>query len=193
MADSIVSITVRDTEHPCAPYQSTQHTFFVQIYNCDGKPLFWKGVNFGRPIPLQEPGHQGGRIHGQFKVPPGSYLVRSIASCKNVITDWAWVGVGCDETVCVDLVPPSVIHCIQRVIAGLLLGTVDPPEAGEQTVAQLAPKEVQEAVEALTRVADRLPRDRQLPAPPSAEEIQSAIEEGEKQDQPKEKDKRDKG
>jgi hypothetical protein len=179
MADSLLSVTVRDTEHPCAPYQSTGHTFFVQIFHCDGKPLFWNGVDFRGPVPLETPGQRQGRIHGQFKVPPGCYLVRSIASCKNVVTDWAWVNVGCDQTVCVDLVPPSVIHCIHRVIAGLLLGTVDPPEAGEQTVAQLAPKEVQEAVEALKRIAERLPSDPQLPTPPTPEEIERATRTGE--------------
>ena len=70
MADSILSITIRDTEHPCAPYQTTRHTFLVQIFNCDGKPLFWKGVNYGKPFPLDVPGEKGGRIHAQVKVPP---------------------------------------------------------------------------------------------------------------------------
>ena len=37
MADSTLSITVRDPEHPCAPYQRTGHSFFVQIWHCDGR------------------------------------------------------------------------------------------------------------------------------------------------------------
>jgi hypothetical protein len=193
MADSTLSVTVRDTGHPCAPYQSTAHTFFLQIFHCDGKPLFWRGVNFGKPVPLELPGHGGGRIHGQFKVPSGCYLVRAIASCKNVITDWAWVNVGCDETVCVDLVPPSVIHCINRVIAGLQLGTVDPPEASEQTVAQLVPKEVQEAVEVLARIAERLPRDPQLPAAPTPDEAKAAVEEEARSDKDEDDKPRKKG
>lgn len=175
MADSILSITIRDTEHPCAPYQSTTHTFFVEIFHCDGKPLFWKGVNYGKPFPLDVPGEKGGRIHAQVKVPPGCYLVRGIASCKNVVTDWAWVEVGCDQTVCVNLVPPSVIHCINRVVAGLMLGTVDPPEAGEATVAQIMPREVKEAVELLNKIADRLPRDVQLPPPPTVDNIRRVV------------------
>ncbi len=175
MADSRLSITIRDTEHPCAPYQTTSHSFTAQIFHCDGKPLFWKGLN-GKRVPLEVPGQAGGRIHGQFDVPPGCYLVRAVATCKNVITDWAWVNVGCDKTVCVDLVPTSVIHCIRRMVAGLALGTIDPPEAGEQKVEQLAPKEVQEAIKALERIADRLPDDLQLPTPPSEEEIRSLAE-----------------
>jgi hypothetical protein len=143
----------------------------VQIFNCDGKPLFWNGVNYGRPFPLDVPGEKGGRIHGQVKVPPGCYLVRAIASCKNVVTDWAWVEVGCGQTACVDLVPPSVINCIQRVVAGLSLGTVDPPKAGEETVAQMMPAEVKQAVELLNKIAEKLPKDVQLPAPPTLDEI----------------------
>lgn len=180
MADSILSITIRDSAHPCAPYQSTGHTFFGQIFHCDGKPLFWKGVNFLR-FPLDVPGQKGGRIHAQVKVPPGCYLVRAFATCKNVVTDWAWVQVCCDETVCVNLVPPSVIHCIQRTIAGLSLGTVDPPQAKDATVAEIMPREVQEAIAALRKVADKLPRDPQLPAPPSPEEIKQAAEEQERE------------
>ncbi len=141
MADSILSIIIRDTEHPCAPYQSTGHTFLVQIFHCDGKPLFWKGINYGKPFPLDVRGEKGGFIHAQVKVPPGCYLVRGIASCKNVVTDWAWVGVGCDQTVCVNLVPPSVIHCINRVIA------------------------------------DKLPKDIHLPAPPTESDIKMAVSE----------------
>jgi len=175
MSDSILSITIRDTAHPCAPYQSTRHTFFVQIFHCDGKPLFWRGVNYSKPFPLDVPGEKGGRIHAQIKVPPGCYLVRGIAACKNVVTDWAWVGVGCDQTVCVNLVPPSVINCINRVVAGLKLGTVDPPKEGEAPVAKIMPKEVKEAVEILKKITDKLPRDPQLPEPPTVDDIMKII------------------
>jgi hypothetical protein len=175
MADSILSITVRDTEHPCAPYQTTGHTFYVQIFHCDGKPLFWKGANYGRPFPLDVPGEKGGRIHAQVKVPPGTYLVRAIATCKNVVTDWAWVNVGCDQTVCVNLVPPSVLQCINRTLIGLHLGTVDPPKAGEERLAEIMPEEVKEATAVLRRIADKLPKDPRLPAPPTVDEIRRAV------------------
>lgn len=174
MADSILSVTVRDTVHPCAPYQSTSHSFFVQIFHCDGKPLFWKGIDFRSFVPLQEAGHGGGGIHGQFKVPPGCYLVRAVATCKNVVTDWAWVNVGCDTTACVDLVPPSVRQCIDRVLLGLQLGTLDPPQEGEQRVADVMPDEVQQAVQLLTRIAERLPEDVQLQNAPTVDEVREA-------------------
>jgi hypothetical protein len=48
MADSTLSITVRDRLHPCAAVPGTTvHSFKAQIFHCDGTPLFWKGVNDG--------------------------------------------------------------------------------------------------------------------------------------------------
>ncbi len=163
--DSILSITVRDTAHPCAPYQSTRHSFFVQILHCDGKPLFWKGINYKR-FRLNVRGHGGGFIHAQVKVPPGCYVLRAVATCHNVVTNWASVQVCCAETVCVDLLPTSVFHCINNTITGLLLGTV-----GERPVIEIAPQEVDEAVRALRVLAERLPKDVHLSVPPTEEEI----------------------
>lgn len=178
MADSTLSIIIRDPAHPCAPYQSTRHSFRVQIFHCDGTPLFWKGVNLGLPgFWLVEPGAKGGRIHAQVKVPPGCYLVRAIATCKNVITDWAYVGVGCDQTVCVNLTIPTVRHCVQRTIAALHLGTLDPPE-GERRVVEQMPEEVERAAELLGIIADKLPPDPpEFPAPPTEKEIRELLEE----------------
>lgn len=170
MADAELSITIRDTLHPCGPYQTTSHSFLVQIYHCDGTPLFWKGVNYNK-FPLDVKGLKGGFIHGQVRVPHGCYLVRAIATCKNVISDWAWVEVCCAGTVCVDLVMPNVIDCIRRVQVGMLLGTVDPPQAGEQTVVDIAQKEVNDAVKALDKVAAKLPKEGFLPEAPSADEV----------------------
>lgn len=179
MADSILSITVRDPNHPCAPYRSTRHPFRVEIYHCDGTPLSWKGVDYGAPgVWLDTKGVKGGVIHAQFKVPPGCYLVRAYAACKNVVSDWAYVGVGCDHTVCVNLVIPTLFHCLLRTTAGLLVGTVDPPE-GEEMVSQVMPREVQEAVEALKKVAERLPKDLQLPPPPAKKDIERIARESE--------------
>jgi hypothetical protein len=172
MADSTLSITVRDPLHPCAPYRTTAHSFKAQIFHCDGTPLFWKGVNYGSGAWLTDAGAAGGRIHGQFKVPEGCYLVRAVATCKNVIGDWVWVNVGCNETVCVSIVFPTVKDCINRTLAGLLLGTVDPPQEEEKTVKNIMPNEVSQAVQILGRIAERLPREVGLPEPPTVEEIQ---------------------
>lgn len=172
--DSILSITVRDTLHPCGPYQTTGHSFLVQIYNCDGTPLFWRGINYNK-FPLDTKGLKGGFIHGQVKVPNGCYLVRAIATCKNVVSDWAWAEVCCGETTCVDVVMPNVIDCIRRVQVGMQLGTVDPPAAGEQTVQDVARGEVDEAVKALDRVAKKLPKEGSLPDVPSADDIKKLV------------------
>ena len=176
MADSTLSITVRDPEHPCAPYQRTAHSFFVQIWHCDGTPLFWRGINYGvfPGVPLDTPGLGGGRIHGQIKVPRGCYLVRTLAPCKNVVGDWAWVDVGCDETVCVDLVIPTFLHCVLRTITGAWFGTVDPPE-GEERVRDVMGKEVEAAVDALRRIAEKLPEEGNMPAPPTIEEFEREL------------------
>jgi hypothetical protein len=51
MADSILSVTVRDAPFPCAPYQATNNSFRLQIFHCDGRPLFWRGEDFGKAVP----------------------------------------------------------------------------------------------------------------------------------------------
>jgi hypothetical protein len=175
VADSLLSITVRDTTFPCAPYRTTEHSFLVDIFNCDGLPLFWKGLTY-ISHPLDTAGAAGGRVHGQVKIPAGSYLVRAKAQCKNVVSDWAWVNVGCDETVCVDIVLPSVRDCINRVLAGLQLGTVDPPAEGEEMVRDVVgEEEVKRAVEVLTMISERLPRTEQLPEVPTEEQLRQTF------------------
>lgn len=67
MADSTFERHRTRHRAPLCPYQSTGHTFFVQIFHCDGKPLFWKEVDFRGQVPLDTPGQRGGCIHGQFR------------------------------------------------------------------------------------------------------------------------------
>jgi hypothetical protein len=165
--ESYLSVTVRDPKHPCAPYANSAHSFEVEVYHCDGHPLFWKGVHYGAGVPLTVPGAGGGMIHGEFAVPNGCYLVRAAAPCHNVVTDWAWVTVGCCERACVDLVPPTVRHCIERAAAGIARGTAD----HEQHVHDLAPREARTALNALRRLAAKLPAD-PLPAVPGDDERQ---------------------
>ncbi len=169
MADSILSIIIRDTRHPCAPYQSTRHSFYVSIFTCDMKPLHWSGTTYIH-YPLNVRGKAGGMIHAQVHVPPGSYLIRAVATCKNVVSDWAWAEVGCGKTVCVNIVIPNAIDCLLRTILGIQAGTVDPP-GGEAMIRNAMPKEVGEAVEAMQRVVEKLPRS-VLPPPPTLEEIE---------------------
>src|SRR6266511_3180090 len=103
-----------------------------------------------------------------------SDLVRTLAPCKNVVGDWAWVDVGCDETVCVDLVIPTFLHCVLRTITGAWFGTVDPPE-GEERVRDVMGKEVEAAVDALRRIAEKLPEEGNMPAPPTIEEFEREL------------------
>lgn len=188
--DSILSIMVRDARHPCAPYETTGHSFFVQIFHCDRTPLFYKGVDFGTLVPLQVPGKKRGRIHGQFRVPPGCYVVRAIAACNNVVTDWAMVNVGCGEKKCVSLLPTSLKHCIFRMISGLKLGGAVGRMAGDEVKAtNVAAKETDHALEALMAIADKLPED-PLPPPPEIDvkELERAVkaaEEAEEEADPK--------
>jgi hypothetical protein len=180
MADSMMSITVKDVRHPCAPYQTSGDSFRVQIYHCDGKPLFWDSKDYGHGVWLTTPGHGGGRIHGQFKVPPGCYLVRAAAfhhPHHNVFTEWAYVGVGCNETVCVNLMSPSLGNCIRGMITALQLGTAVVKGKGEVPLAELMPKEVNEATALLQTIADEIPEDSNLPLPPTAEEVRKAAAE----------------
>jgi hypothetical protein len=58
-------------------------------------------------------------------------------------------------------------------IVGLQLGTVE----GDRPLVEAMPKEVQVAVEALEAIAEKLPRDPALQAPPTADEIKQAEDE----------------
>jgi hypothetical protein len=80
------------------------------------------------------------------------------------VTHWAWVNVGCDQTKCVDLVLPGVLHCVTGVIAGLTVGTV-----GVRPVGEVVP-EIDQAIEMLRRIADALPPD-PLPPPLTEEDF----------------------
>ncbi len=167
--DAVLSILVRDPVHPCAPYQSTKHSFYVQIFHCDGAPLIWKGVNYGIPVQMTLPGPKGGRIQIDVAVPSGCYIVRALAKCKNVVSDWAYVEACCGNTVCVNLVLPTVKHCIQRMVTALHWGTLD-PEGQEDRLLDVYPREVEEATGMLLRIADLLPKDSlEFPRAPDAD------------------------
>ena len=114
MGMSKLNIWVRDTMHPLLPYQSTGHNFRAVILSCETPitPLDFGAVSNG-VFPLTDKGSAGGVIHGGVEVPPGTYLVRAWATCKNVWTSWAWVQVGCGETACVNLLPNRFRQCVK--------------------------------------------------------------------------------
>ncbi len=171
--DAVLSIIVRDPMHPREPYQSTPHSFFVQIFDCEGLPLVWEGVDYGAfpGVPMTIPGPMGGRVQIDLAVPAGCYLVRALAKCKNVISDWAYVEASSGDTVRVNLILPTVKHCLLRMAASLRLATID-PEGREDRVAAVWPREVQAATDELLRVADELPDDStEFPNAPDFDEI----------------------
>ena len=116
MSMSEMSIWVRDANNPCLPYHSTSHSFVALILSCSLKPLSFGKVKDG-VVHLDKPGAAGGRVHGQVKVPPGCYIVVAYARCKNVFTNLAYVQVGCDQTVCVNLLPKRVSQCVGELVA----------------------------------------------------------------------------
>lgn len=161
MSLSELSIWVRDTEHPCLPYQSSRHSFVAVIVSCGFHPLSFGAVQNGL-FWLTEPGKGGGKVHGQVKVPPGCYLVFGVATCKNVYTDFAYVQAGCDQTVCVNLLPKRVSTCagqlIQTIRLALNLGAANYSFSSPE--GQDVPKDVLEkAAGALEELVRHLPKD----------------------------------
>lgn len=180
MSMSELSIWVRDTAHPCLPYQSTAHNWISAIFTCDLQPLSFGAVKNGI-FPLTDTGNGGGRVHGQVRVPPGCYIVVAFATCKNVLTDMAFVQVGCRETACVNLITKRLSTCTGQLIVALKVGQVlgakysasSPP--GEQ----IPPEVIANATKALEELRKHLPWDPVLGAFPVSEDelIEMAKEE----------------
>lgn len=167
MGLSKLSVWVRDTAHPCLPYQSTGHSWTAIIFTCDLQPLSYGAVNNG-VFRLTDTGKAGGRVHGQVDVPPGCYIVVALATCKNIYTDMALVQVGCDETACVNLITKRLSTCTGQLIAAFNIAAIlgsgysasSPPE-------KPIPREVlARATEALEELRRHLPEDPLLSALP---------------------------
>jgi len=167
MGMSKLSIWVRDTSHPCLPYQSTGHSWIAIILTCDLQPLYFGAVKNG-VYPLTDPGKAGGRVHGQVDVPPGCYIVLAVATCKNIYTDMAMVQVCCNEETCVNLIPKSLSTCSGQLITALNIASIlGPGYAPSSPAGQEIPKEViSRAISALEELRKRLPEDTILPRLP---------------------------
>jgi hypothetical protein len=115
---SMLRIVVRDSINLCKPYSSSAHSFLVGVFNCD------KTIHAVKLLTGIGPG--GGRIYGEVEVPAGSYYVVGFATCKNVWTNTAMVVVGCEQVVCVNLVPRRFEQCMgefrHAIIAALASG-----------------------------------------------------------------------
>lgn len=118
MGLSKLSIWVRDPRHPLHPYMASGHSFKVRIFTADFVPLHF-GVIHNGVFNLTHPGPMGGRVHGQVDVPPGSYIIMGYAACLNVVTDFTMIQVGCDQEVCVNLLPKHMYLCLRYLIEAL--------------------------------------------------------------------------
>ena len=179
MSLSTLSIWVRDTAHPCLPYQSTGHSWTAIILTCDLQPLSFGAVNNGI-FRLTEPGAGGGKVHGQVGVPPGCYIVFAVATCKNIFTDMALVQVGCDKTSCVNLIPKRVSTCAGQLLVTLGIAQILGPKFSSGCPAgNEIPKEVvARAKGALEELLKYLPWDPVMSALPiSVDELEAMAKE----------------
>ena len=169
MADSTISILVRDKDNPCRPYPSPLQ-FLVDILHCDGTYLTWKGITY-RAYALR------GGIHDQVKVPPGCYILRAYHPCgPNVNTQYAMAIVGCNETVCVNLLPTGLWTCTGNLIVALQVPVAIYPEA----IMRKIPKKVEAAIKALEEVKEYVPRDEfPPPLPVTIKEMAELVKEAE--------------
>lgn len=178
MGLSKLSIWVKDTAHPCLPYQSTAHSWIAIILSCDLQPLSYGAVNNG-VFALTDKGKAGGRIHGQVDVPPGCYIVVAVATCKNIYTDMAMVQVGCNQEACVSLITKSLSTCTGELIAALNIATIlGPGYAPSSPPGREIPREViSKALTALEELRKNIPEDIILPKLPiSLDELKKMAE-----------------
>lgn len=172
MGMSKLSIWVRDTSHPCLPYQSTKHSWYAVIWTCGLQPLHFGRVKNGF-FPLTDPGKLGGRVHGQVEVPPGFYIVVAYATCKNIFTDFAMVQVGCDDEACVNLLPKSAATCLGQLVTTLKVAQwLGPGYNPGCPAGREIPKEtLSNAIASLEKLREYLPEDTITPRIVSMDEL----------------------
>jgi hypothetical protein len=107
--------------------------WLVTIKDCTGRILEWCGKRYSRIGPTKHG-------HIEIEVPPGCYILSAISLAKgcNTFTAPAFVQVGCDEAVCVNLLAPIENTCSWYYIAGVRQGVRDkviPKEVAERAIA----------------------------------------------------------
>ncbi len=105
----------------------------VTIKDCTGRILEWCGKRYS----LIGPTKHG---HLEVEVPPGSYIISALSGATgcNTYTAPAYVQVGCDECVCVNLLAPIQHYCAWYYIAGVRQAVRDeviPKEVAERAIA----------------------------------------------------------
>lgn len=156
MGTATLNVWVRDKDFPCKP--DMRWVWSVDVFICDGQPLYWCGTRYYGA-------HKTRHGHVEIEVPPGCYIVRARTGSSghhNLFTHVTMVDVGCDESACVNLVPPGAWTCGQQWNHALRF----------QAAIGHVPRELaQAAVEANQAVLEHLPRDA------FPEEDQDALEE----------------
>jgi hypothetical protein len=103
-----LDIWISGDHDPCSV---SDRTWFVTIYDCDGRPLRWC-----RRVYALMPARCG---HLSVKLPPGCYRVSAVSHYyqahgiywSNWFTHSAIVQVCCDQAACVKLFNPNFHHC----------------------------------------------------------------------------------
>lgn len=126
MGMSRLNIWISETDDPCG---ISDRTWYVTIYDCDGKVLEWCGRKY-----VVMPAKCG---HLEVEVPPGCYYIKAVWSFRllggifyvNHFTDAAIVQASCEQHVCVKLFNPSIHRCgtillraVQDMVAQKALG-----------------------------------------------------------------------
>lgn len=161
-----LNVWVTGTDDPCA---IDNRTWFVNIFDCNGKILEWCGRKFGV---LRAPcGHL------DIEIPPGCYRVNAVWSFRtaggayygNHFTDNAVICACCDEHVCVKLFNPSIHRCgiiFTRAVQNLVTEKALSPEIFTRTT---------EAINAVLAAATRI-----HPAPTAYDVTLAGLDEMEK-------------
>lgn len=155
-----ICVYIRDRVHPADLYDSSSHGFAVSIREVGSKgPLCWKGVNYNWVwLPFNG---EFGKVAGEFEVPAGIYLVKGYAMCSNIVTHVAWVQVDDGENVSVNLVPTTVVFCLQAASLGVALGTAKINNK-DTPIAKIAPAEVRAFENAVKALLNKLPKEEDM-------------------------------
>lgn len=144
MGTSRLNVWVRDKDFPCKP--DMRWIWSVDVFLCDGQPLEWCGTKYYGA-------HQTEHGHVEIKVPPGCYIVRARTGSHghhNLFTHVTMVVVGCDETACVNLVPPGAWTCGRQWNMALQF---------QAAIGNIPRDLAQRAIEANSAVLEHLPKD----------------------------------
>ncbi|MBI3970171.1 MAG: hypothetical protein HY332_02680 [Chloroflexi bacterium] len=160
-------------------------TWFVTIYDCDGRVLEWCGRRYA-VIPAR-------CGHLEVEVPPGCYTLLAVWSFGttpagtifgNHFTDHAVAQVCCDQTTCVTLYTPSAHRC--GILFDVALRVLEQRREGGPP-----PEVVQRAREGIREVLNFLPR----PARPlelgHLDELLGALEKPPPEREPRREDRSD--